>query len=191
MLILPHSCFVHVPKTGGSWVRRAIIASSVEWEDYSVNGDPHVGFKSCPRPGLFRFAFVRHPVSLYRSYWQYKMTFGWDTGNTLDRECQSADFHVFVRNVLATRPGAYGRTLLELVGDLDDQIEYIGKYENLTEDLIAALRKAGEVYDEDAVRNEPPANVSDKNRFSAAYTEELEAAVREAESYVLQRFNYD
>ncbi len=156
MLILPKSCFLHVAKTGGSWVKKAIIASGIEYEDYRIDGNPHVGLSECPVPNKFKFAFVRHPVDLYRSYWQFKMTNEWDVKNQLDMECKSDDFNGFIRNVLDKYPGCFGDSLISFVGDGENEIEFVGKYENLVEDLIAALKAAGEVLNEDTISNLPP-----------------------------------
>ena len=191
MLILPNSCFLHVPKTGGSWVKKAIIASGIKYEDYRINGDPHIGLSECPVGNKFKFAFVRHPVDLYRSYWQFKMTYAWDVKNQLDMDCKSDDFNDFIRNVLNKYPRCYGDSLINFVGDRDHEIEFVGKYENLIEDLIIALKYAKEEFDEGALRNFSPNNVSDKTRFPANYTKELEDKVRRVEINVMQRFGYD
>lgn len=190
MLILPRSVFLHVPKTGGSWVRKAIEAAGVPCTAFSLGSNHHPGLKDCPAPEKFKFAFVRHPVSLYRSYWQYKMTYGWDPLNDIDNHCKSTDFPSFVRNVASTFPGAYGKNLDEIVGKPDRQIEFVGKYENLREDLVTALQLAQEDFDEAIIRNLPPYNVSDKKSYPAVYTDELRALVCEVEAEVLQRFNY-
>lgn len=191
MLILPYSCFLHFPKTGGSWVKKAIIASGIKCEGYRIDENPHIGLKQCPEPEKFKFAFVRHPVNLYRSYWQFKMTYEWDKKNQIDMECRSDNFHVFIKNLLNKYPGCYGDALVEFVGEEGNEIEFIGKYENLTEDLINALKLAGEMFNEGVIRNLPPYNVSDKKRFQAQYTKELEQEVRKSEAKVLNRFGYD
>ena len=67
MLILPRSCLLHVPKTGGSWVKKAILASGIQCEAVSPGGNHHSGLNECPTPDKFKFAFVRHPLGLYRS----------------------------------------------------------------------------------------------------------------------------
>ena len=188
MLILPNSCFLHVPKTGGSWVRKAIIASGIRCQEYQVNGDFHIGLAQCPCPDKFKFAFVRHPLDLYRSYWQYKMSYGWDPKNQMDMACRSDNFHQFVCHVLDKYPGVYGKSLIEIIGENGNEIEFIGKYENLVEDLITALNRAGEVFDEHAIRTFPPFNVSDKVKFPADYTELLKNRVIEAEMMVMNRF---
>lgn len=190
MLILPHSCFLHVPKTGGSWVKQAILASGIPAREHSKQGYTHLGLADCPGPGLFRFAFVRHPLGLYRSYWQFKMTVGWDAANVLDQRCQSDDFATFVTKVLADFPGVYARSLRDYVGPPEAPIEFIGRFENLVEDLVQALTLAGERFDARAIRQLPPSNVSDKQKAPAQFTPALEAAVRAAEAEVFERFAY-
>ena len=191
MLILSKSCFLHAPKTGGSWVKKALIESNIECYDFTtIDGNGHIGLKDCPCQNKFKFAFVRHPVDLYSSYWQYKMTYGWDVTNPLDMECISYNFHQFVHNVLDKFPGAFYKNLTNFVGDVGNEIEFIGKYENLVEDLITALMLAGESFDEEFIRNFSPFNVSDKINYPAHYTDQLEAVVRSAESQWIARFNY-
>jgi len=190
MLILPHSCFLHVPKTGGSWVKQAIIAAGIPAREHSREGYTHLGIADCPEPGLFRFAFVRNPLGLYRSYWQYKMTVGWDPANALDQRCRSDDFATFVSAVLLAFPGIYARSLCDYVGPPEAPIEFVGHYENLVEDLVQALTLAGERFDASAIRELPPSNVSDKKKATAVYTPALEAAVRAAEAEVFERFGY-
>lgn len=190
MLILPNSCFLHVPKTGGSWVKKAIKSAVLDSREYSIDGYTHIGLTQCPCPEKFKFAFVRHPVSLYRSYWQFKMTYGWDANNDLDQACRSEDFAEFVGSVLEKFPGIYGKSLDDFVGGADHPIEFIGRYENLVEDLISALTLAGEKFDADIIRAFPPFNVSDKKKSPAVFSPDLEAAVRKAEAAVLERFDY-
>lgn len=190
MLILPNSVFLHVPKTGGSWVKKAIIASGIECEDFRIDGDPHIGLAQCPAPEKFKFAFVRHPVQLYRSYWQFKMMVGWDPKNVVDNNCQSTNFHEFIHNVIEQYPGVLGKNLIDFTGPEDNEIDFIGKYENLVEDLISALTLANEVFDEHSIRNLPPYNVSDKKRYPAELTQQLEDEIRRVEKDVIRRFGY-
>ncbi len=190
MLMLPKSCFLHVPKTGGSWVKRAIEAAGIACQPFSIGGNHHPTLADCPRPALFKFAFVRHPLSLYRSYWQYKMTYGWDPDNTLDQLCKADEFSTFVTSVLTQLPGVYSRSLHDFVGAPGHEINFIGRYENLVEDLIRALQLADEAFDAAAIRALPAYNISDKAKFPAVYTPELEAQVLQAEAEALSRFGY-
>lgn len=172
-------------------MKKAITVSGIKCEDFSIDDDIHIGLKKNPYPDKFKFAFVRHPVDLYRSYWQFKMTYGWDKNNPLDMECQSDGFHDFIRHVLDKYPGIYGNSLIDFVGESNNEIEFIGKYENLVEDLIQALKYAGEIFDENTIRSLPAENVSNKIKFPAEYTIQLENEVRKAESMVISRFKYD
>lgn len=188
MLILQNSCFLHVPKTGGLWVKKAIIESNLVCHHYTIDNNEHVELKDCPCLEKFKFAFVRCPTDFYRSYWQYKMTYEWDSNNPFYMECQSNNFHKFIRNVLEKFPGAYSQWVTNFVGQEKNEIEFIGKFENLVGDLIFALNMAGETFDEEFIRNFPPYNVNNKKAFPATYTGELEDEVRNAESNVIKRF---
>lgn len=191
MLILPKSCFMHFPKTGGVWTTGAIKGSGIPYEEYTIDGNPHIGLEDCPCPEKFKISFVRHPVQLYRSYWQYKMGAGWGYKNEIDIRCRSENFHAFVGNVLENFSGVCGTYFEKFVGPTGEEIEFIGKYENLVEDLILGLKAAGEEFDEEFVRRFPPQNVSDRIRFPAEYTPELEEAVRKSEWRAIRRFGYD
>ena len=81
---------------------------------------------------------------------------GCDVGNHLDRNCCSDNFVEFVEKVIQKYPGICSKTFEIFVGSRGSEIEYIGKYEHLCENLIAALYAAGEEFDEDAIRRCPP-----------------------------------
>jgi hypothetical protein len=116
------------------------------------------------------------------------MTAGWDDKNPLDMACRADSFHEFVRNVLDKFPGYYAKSLVRFIGEGKNKIDFIGKYENLVEDLIMALKFAGESFDENSIRILPPYNVSDKARFPAEYTAQLEQEVRNAEITVIRMY---
>jgi len=190
MLILKHSCFLHVPKTGGTWVKQALKQGGVDYREFAFEDDIHLGLSQCPCLDKFKFAFVRNPATLYRSYWQYKMGNGWDSRNPLERHCCSTSFHEFVEKVLRQYPGCCSRMFESFVGPEGNEIEYIGRYENLLENLLTALRMAGEAFDESAIRRCPPQNVSDKHRFQAELTPELERSIMASEQDSVKRFAY-
>jgi len=70
------------------------------------------------------------------------MGIGWDIGNHLDRNCCSDNFVEFVEKVIEKYPGICSKNFEMFVGSRGPDIEYIGKYENLCENLIAALLKS-------------------------------------------------
>lgn len=72
-------------------------------------------------------------------------------------------------------------------------LDFIGRYESLVEDLIRALRMAGETFDPALLRSVPPANVSSRLSDWAQrclYTEELRAAMAESEREAMEIFGY-
>jgi Sulfotransferase family len=190
MLILANAVFLHVPKTGGTWVREALHASGAAFDEYFVDGDQHADLSYCPCPDKLKFAFVRHPCGVYASYWRFKMAEGWDLRNPFDAECAATSFPDFVQGVLNKQPGWCSRMFEDYVGPPDRQIEFIGRFERLPDDLVHALRLAGEAFDERALRETPHANVSSWPPRDARWSRSLAEAVRRAERDAFDRFGY-
>ena len=111
---------------------------------------------------------------------------GCDVGNHLDRNCCSDNFVEFVEKVIQRYPGICSKTFEIFVGSRGSEIEYIGKYENLCENLIAALYAAGEEFHENAIRRCPPKNVSNKDRFPAYLPPELESRIRLSDEHSVE-----
>lgn len=201
------SLFLHIPKTGGIWVRYAIKKLGIKfWEI----GDQHAHF---PKYGeksrllafhddeyykeKYIFTFVRHPLSWYQSRWAFRMKHGWKPGlHPLDYNCASNDFRIFVKNVLNYSPR--GWVTIEYLNYLDNTpkpIDFIGKTENLTKDLITALTLAGEDFDPEIIKQLPRANDSDldgkSSSYWATYTEDLMRGVIAAESTIISRYYHD
>jgi Sulfotransferase family len=200
-LLLPHSIFFHIPKTGGTWVRAAVKNAGIPSNEVfaalgSQVAEPDKLFHARPdqleHQGHFRFAFVRHPLTAYQSYWCYKMRLGVAGQNAFDARHMQPDFHGFVRSVLAAEPWltvAY----ISYYGFSGEGLHFVGKQEHLADDLVRALRLAGEDFDEDALRKTPPVNESGASpelRARAAYTPELAREVCERERWVLDTFGY-
>jgi hypothetical protein len=141
--ILSNSVFLHIPKTGGVWVRdvlkqndlylRNIRVSNkkyttnnpgswhnVPWDDADFIARPH------------RFGFVRHPLTWYRSYWAFKMRRGnWDTTD-FDFKCKANTFIKFVDNIIRYYPDGY---LTNLYSFYTSHCTFVGRQEQLAVDL--------------------------------------------------------
>ena len=59
MLLLDGAIFLHVPKTGGTWVEHALVAAGVPCSQYDVDGDRHADLSYLPRQDVSTFAFVQ------------------------------------------------------------------------------------------------------------------------------------
>jgi hypothetical protein len=189
MLIFRNAVFLHVPKTGGSWVTMAVRAGGCQVEDYVVDDDVHGDLSYCPHRDRFIFAFVRHPLALYRSYWRFKIGHKWDVRNPFDMDCAADTFPAFVEKVVSKYQGWCSSMFEDYVGPPDRPIDFIGRYETLADDLVRALRTAGESFDESALRATPPVNVS--GPCEASWTPALVDAVVKSEARALQRFGYE
>jgi len=107
LLLKPDALFLHVPKTGGSWIRKTLF--DLDLVRFGV-GHKHAPLdrlrrlRHCyPRaywagtlksgPGFqarldraFAFYFVRHPASWYESYFLYMKTRGWPKNEGAGRD---------------------------------------------------------------------------------------------------------
>lgn len=88
-------------------------------------------------------AFVRHPVSWWLSLWRYRQTVGWDMENDIDIKCCSADYNSFIEKVLCNKPGACSRIFRQFVETGTSSDQFVGRYENLFNDLLFILEKSG------------------------------------------------
>jgi len=158
-------------------------------EDYVVDGDNHGALSYCPHRDRFVFAFVRHPLALYRSYWRFKIGRAWDVRNPFDMDCAADTFPAFVENVVSKYPAWCSSMFEDYVGPPERPIDFIGHFESLADDLVRALRSAGESFDESALRTTPPVNAS--HSYDAVWTPALVDAVVKSEERALQRFGYE
>ena len=171
-LILPKSIFIHIPKTGGTWVRRAIEASMGIEKDSSeikISGIDHWGktahanlhaVKKELKESLedrYLFSFVRKPLDLLKSFYISKIYPELvDFEDYRETNDEKISFKEFVHHKgLAFATKLYISYLRAPMG-IFPYVDYIGRTENLKEDLIEALEIAGEDFDKDVIRNMPP-----------------------------------
>jgi len=189
--ILKKSIFLHVPKTGGSWVKAVLLQST----DLVVErgGNWHSIPEGKAYPGKFRFAFVRHPLTWYQSFWAFNMKLNkWNKGPCRSLgSCKSPDFNVFVSNVVGKFPKGFLSSYL--YPKFTGAANFVGRYENLTEDLILALTKAKETFDPEKIRamSSYKRNVAasdDAWKDKCRYRDELSERLLKAEQKVVERY---
>lgn len=199
-LVTDKCVFLHIPKTGGVWVKHIMLALGLKPIDM---GHQHEHF-----PAIFRFepkeffkdrfvfTMVRHPITWYKSRWAFRVKHGWQSRHPLDWNCATNDFHEFVEKVLKVAPDGWCSSLFNTYTDDDDNlVDFVGKTENLVDDFLQAMRMAGHDVDEDKVRSMAAANSSAMSGLSsshwAKYTPELFDRVMAAESSLIQRYYWD
>lgn len=190
-VVMPNSVFYHIPKTGGIWVRNALLNSGVRTIEIDQHARPNIGV-----PGhKFGFCFVRNPLSWYQSRWAHHAKLDWwEDDCDLDRECKSNSFEEFVWCAVKKFPALLSQKYFDYCIDTPGKIQFIGKQENLASDLVYALRMAGEDFDVCKLLSTPKANVSSKIqkwKEKCIYTHELAQAVYESERWIFERFGYD
>lgn len=197
------SIFIHVPKTGGTWVRGALRAAGLHQGDVGRDHATPAEIEQDPayQASPMVFCFVRHPLAWYQSYWCYRMKHGWHKPSpgeveapirtvTLDAHCRDDRFDRFVENCLERYPQGW---VSHLYAHYTSGCTFVGRQERLVEDLLLALLIAGEPVDAARIRNHPPQNVAAQQtvwRQQCQYPKELALRVLEAESQALQRWGY-
>ena len=153
--------FLHVPKTGGTWVKAAVANAGIDFEEYVVDGDIHGDLSYCPCRDRFVFGFVREPLGLYQAYWRFKDHGGMGRAQSVRHECAAPTFDGFVENVLQNEPGWCSRMFEDYVGrTTEEEIDFVGRFESLADDLVRALRMTSVSFDHRAIHATPPVNVS-------------------------------
>jgi len=183
-----NSIIFHIPKTGGTWVHRALEAAGVDFIPFHKYS-PHNTYTQEPTlQGKFTIAFVRHPVSYYKSYWAYRMRTKWVSGWYLDDYCRSDNFEQFLLNVLEKK-FPYVTWEFKRYGVFNPQIiNFVGKQENLVEDLVWVLKFLNEKFDEEKLRKTPPQNVSN---LKVSCSQEIIRKICELEKEVIKYFRYE
>lgn len=196
------SIIYHIPKTGGIWVKVAVRESGIQrWGTRQVAVSQPFNLKKAhatpdvvlPRhkQGRYGITFVRKPVDWYISYWSFRSRKGARRDEKFPADgLWSDDFDQFVNNVLDAYPNGFVTALYQYyTGENCEKVDFIGRQEHLADDLVEALTRAGEVFDEEALRSTPRQNESpDEWKEKCALLPETQARVAECERWVLETF---
>jgi len=181
--LTPKSLMIHIPKTGGSWCFCAMKAAGINiTEPFLKNAKTVVESRHCGIHSVLKlvqdkltFSFIRHPFTWVRSQWCYSCDReAYKTWKSTDKfwvaRCWSADFKTFIHNVLeqySTAPtigmlGRIGFHKRPAKGWQPDEhtVKFIGRTENLREDLCKALTMAGEEFDQKVIYEMPAVRAS-------------------------------
>lgn len=179
MTVMERCIFFHIPKAGGTWVRNALKYST----NVLVEINKHPVPKDCLYIGNFTFCHVRHPLSWYRSYFDYKQRVGWRFDKGLDT-LKSDTFDEFIERVIKEAPGHLTKMYeRRQVGSM----VFVGKFENLREDTVKALELAGQPFDKNKLLDFPPMNVS---KAHSKWDTGLAKEILKHERVLLQKYGY-
>lgn len=194
------SVFYHIARTGGIWVKQAMRASGLELarcaecrtsaHKFGLVREHATPDGTCfeSKRGLFSFCFVRRPESWYRSFWCFRSKTRYlDKKFPLDRIWDD-EFERFVTNSVEKFPDGF---VTELFQYYVGKVDFVGRQEDLANDLVRVLTLVGEEFDVGALRSTRRYNVAAADeRYGGMCT--LSEATRdrmlEAEKWVTDTF---
>lgn len=156
----------------------------------------HKGIRDIPtelQKGRLLFGFVRHPLSWYQSYWVYRKIQGWSVDDVRNGHHITESFTHFVESRLHHRPCGVSIMYRTKFGSKKSDNIFIGKMENLRQNLCTALDMAGEDYGAGIINTKEKTNVASSNdewKEKCYYTPELLEKVLETEEEAINRFGY-
>lgn len=150
-LRLPHSVFVHIPRTGGLWLAEVVQRLDIKHQQFKGDVDSHFTYKELPEywRQFPAFSFVRHPYAWLKSRWSHCIEHNLvpDHRNygvhRLFDECVRDTFEETVKAILQQRPGIVGQTYSTMLDGIP--IYRVYQTENLPLAAYQALQRLGEI----------------------------------------------
>lgn len=197
MILTRHFVYLHVPKTGGNFVRRVLTEHApASWQLEQL--DAHADYRQIPasHAALPRLAFTRNPFDWYVSWFHFQQQVR-DPFFLEISDGGQLDFAATMRRAfadggpLANSSGGLTQTLLTMLGTGLEGVR-VGRIEQLRDELPAMIRSCTEVPAamQRAIDELPPQNTSRRDHYSSYYDDELRQLVEERERPVLEHFGY-
>ncbi len=142
-LILPKSVMLMVPRTASTWCRQAVRNAGLRCREH---GPKHSTSLPANAPA-FKFTILREPEAWVRSRWALGP---WEDALTAEWDVNYATFRERVTDSMVRM---YFNAFAQ-------GCQFVGSGDNVADDLVAALRLAGESFDETSLRATPRINES-------------------------------
>jgi hypothetical protein len=221
LLLRNDALFLHVPKTGGTWVtavlrdlglvRCRVVSKHADMEHvrHCARLQPGRYLEACAKAGPrwqrrvrrgWKFCFVRHPLSWYESYWLFMRARGWNAWGVNRRGRPRWHPNAGLDGLGDDDFNLFVRRVLErrpgyvtrLFGQYATaDVGFVGRQERLADDLLGVLRRIGAAYDETRVRAWPAVNASDLSQGRPKWDDGLRREVLRMEHDAIVRFGYD
>ena len=187
-----NSVFIHIPKTGGLTIERALNLKILRTY-HRLKNNPgasghislgHMWFDHCVKKGLiseefartsFKYAFCRNPYDRAVSHWKYVM---WKHPDLLARGTSFLDFS---RNLEGKREFRQQYLPIENI-----KMDYIGRFENLEDEIQKLSMMLGIV-----VHSVPHMNSTDHRPYYEYYCQESKERIEEHYKRDFEIFGYE
>ncbi|MCK5523226.1 MAG: hypothetical protein KAI83_08850 [Thiomargarita sp.] len=197
MILTQHFVFIHLPKTGGSFVRRICHEyAPLEWQvqiidEHLTRYDIPTAYQSLPILG-----FIRNPYSWYISAYYYLKKKG---DNEIFNQISNQGTKDFKSTVLTLMDlevenvefGGYSWHIKKIFGQNLDALK-IGKFEELRHELLRLMSSAVTLPPSlvKAIQTYPSVNVSSHEHYRTYYDQELREIIAEKDKWIFERFDY-
>jgi hypothetical protein len=218
MVVASKLVFVHVPRTGGSFIS-AVLRDHLGLDAKAPRFPTHASYEELPvefrdRPG---FCVVRNPWDWYVSWYHHGMKRGprlarldpahpkgalWQTAfsggrctfkETVTRACEGRLEHAFAKSARRRDTDLYSEHVRILVARAikRGQLE-VGRFEDLVPFFLGFLDRRGLLTESlrNAVEQSPPTNAAEHDHYRAYYDWELRELVAHKARWLTKRFGY-
>ena len=218
MLVASRLVFVHIPRTGGGFVK-GVLRDHLGVDPGAPRLPTHAAYDELPvefrdRPG---FCVVRNPWDWYVSWYHHSMKRGprfagldpgdprrtnWQTlfagGRTTFKEtvakmCEGRLEHAFAKSAQRRDVDVYSEYVRVLAGGAIKQGELeVGRFEELVPFILDFLARRGLLTEplREAVEHSPPTNVAEHGPYRDHYDRELRELVAHKARWLTERFGY-
>ncbi|MCA8950006.1 MAG: hypothetical protein KDE27_10920 [Planctomycetes bacterium] len=196
MILTRHFVFVHVPKTGGNFVREVLEQHAPpDWQVRRL--DDHLTCRDVPpsHAALPRLAFVRNPFAWYVSWYHFQKKTRDEFFLELSDDGRLGFLETmrrtFAHPSFAAGEGPFLQTLWEMLGRGLVGVR-VGKMETLRADLVRLMAEACEVPPAmvAAIGSLPSQNRSSHRHYSEYYDDELRGLVLAKDKAIFDYFGY-
>jgi hypothetical protein len=197
MILTQHFVFIHLPKTGGSFVRRICHEyAPLEWQvqiidEHLTRYDIPAAYQSLPILG-----FIRNPYSWYVSAYYYLKKKGYNErfnqiSNQGTKDFKSTVLTLMELEVDHVEFGGYSWHIKKIFGQNLDALK-IGKFEELRHELLRLMSSAVTLPQSlvKAIQTVPSVNVSSHDHYRTCYDQELREIIAEKDKWIFERFDY-